>query len=41
MEETCREEERDPGVGVDEEVPEDDDDNKLSEECGWMFDQAA
>jgi len=34
MEETCREEERQFGVGVGEGVPEDEEDNKLSEECG-------
>jgi hypothetical protein len=41
MEETSREVERTPGVRVDDGLPEDDDDNKLSEECGWMLDQAA
>jgi hypothetical protein len=41
MEETSREVERTPGVGVGEGLPEGDDDNKLSEECGWMLDQAA
>ena len=41
MEDTSREVERILGVGVDEGLPKDDDDSKLSEECGWMLDQAA
>lgn len=40
MEETSRELERTLGVGVGEGLK-DEDDNKLSEECGWMLDQAA